>query len=294
MNIYIDHVVTEMTLFEDDVNSLFYDIVMEEEVAKNVSQASTEEPGLVDKMIDTIKKLITKLNGMIQQNFLKFKNFLMKVAQTDQGFENEFRKAFKAKKPLEAIKLVTYNYNPNILDAELEKVLKSVQKLFAGMANKTSYTALSDANTANDMDRSPDEIYQIIFKDLGCPSDVRDIQSYFLHIKGKYHGDKKEILFKSSQTQDYYRITKEHSKLSDKINKQQAIVANNVNVLKSNLQNTIQNKQSMPEVKKRAMKQCKNLTHIMNFYIRFVDIYMQLQLERLFSYRIVLKKLYDF
>lgn len=294
MNLYIDQVVTEASLFDDDVNFLFYDIAMEEEVAKNVTQASKEEPGMVDKMIDTIKKLIVRLNGMIQQNFLKFKNFLMKVAQTDRGFENEFRKAFKAKKPLEAIKLITYNYNPNILDTELEKIGKSVQRLFTGMANKTSYTALSDTGTANDMDRTPDEIYQIIFKDLNCPSEVRDIQSYFLHIKGKYRGEKRELLFKSSQTQEYYRITKNHNLLSKKINSQQATITNQVATLKSNLHNTIQNKQSRPEVKKRAMKQCKNLSHIMNFYIRFVDIYMNLQLERLFSYRIVLKKLYDF
>lgn len=291
---YIDRVVTEAELFNDDINSLFYDIVMEEEIAKNVSQASKEEPGIIDNMIKTIQKLITKLNGMIQQNFLKFKNFLMKVAQTDQGFENEFRKAFKAKKPLEAIKLVCYNYDVNILDNELMKVGKSIQKLFSGMTNTTSYTSLSDANTANDMDRTPDEIYQIIFKDLSCPSDVRDISSYFLYIKKKYRMDKKEILFKASQTQEYYRITKEHKQLMEKINKQQSVVANQVATLKSNLHNTIQNKQARPEVKKRAMKQCKNLTHIMNFYIRFIDIYMQLQLERLFTYRIVLKKLYDF
>lgn len=294
MNLYIDQVVTEMSLFDDDVNMLFFDIAMEEEVAKNPTQASKEEPGMIDKMIDTVKKLFMKLNGLIQKNFLKFKNFMMKVAQTDQGFENEFRKAFKAKKPLTAVKLITYDYNPNVLDEELVKINKVIQGLFNGMQNKTSYTALSDATTANDMDRSPDEIYEMIFKNLNCPSNVQDINSYFIHIKKKFRNDKKETLFKSSQTQEYYQITKQHTKLMEKIKKSEGVVSNQVATLKANLHNTILNKQSRPEVKKRAVKQCKNLTHIMNFYIRFMDIYMQLNLERLFTYRTVLKKLYEF
>ena len=294
MNMYIDQIVTEMTLFDDDVNMLFFDVAMEEEVAKNTTQASKEEPGMVDKMIDTVKKLFIRLNGLIQKNFLKFKNFMMKVAESDQGFENEFRKAFKAKKPLTAIKLVTYDYNPNILDAELLKINKVIQGLFNGMVNKTSYTALSDTTTANDMDRSPEEIYQMIFKELSCPGDVKDINTYFIHIKNKFRVDKKEILFKSSQTQEYYQMTKQHSMLMEKIKKSEGVVSNQVATMKSNLHNTILNKQSRTEVKKRAVKQCKNLTHIMNFYIRFVDIYMQLNLERLFTYRTVLKKLYSF
>ena len=89
-------------------------------------------------------------------------------------------------------------------------------------------------------------------------------------------------------------MTKQHSMLMEKIKKSEGVVSNQVATMKSNLHNTILNKQSKPEVKKRAVKQCKNLTHIMNFYIRFMDIYMQLNLERLFTYRTVLKKLYSF
>lgn len=294
MNSYIDQVVTEAELFDGDIEALFFEVAMEEEVAKDVTQASKDEPGLVDKMIKTVKEIIARINGMIQKNFLKFKNFITKAMQTDQGFENEFRKAFKSKQPLEAIKLISYEYNPGVLDAELVKVNKAVQKLLAGMSNKVSYTALSDVNTANDMDRTPDEIYEIIFKDLNCPSDVRDINTYFLHIKGKYRGEKKEMLFKSSQTTEYRNITKGHKHLMDAINNSQSTISNQVATLKSNLHNTIQNRQAAPEVKKRAVKQCKNLSHVMNFYIRFIDIYMQLQLERLFTYRTVLKRLYDF
>lgn len=294
MNVYIDELVTEAAIFDDEIESLFYDIAMEEEVAKDPAQPGREEPGAIDKMMKAIKELFMRLDGMIQRTFMKFKTFLMRVAQTDQGFENNFRKAFVAKKPLEAIKLISYDYNPDILHNELVKVNQSVFKLFSGMANKTSYTALSDINTANDMDRTPDEIYKIIFKNLGCPSEVTDINTYFLHIKNKYRQNKTEKLFKSSETKLYHDITKSHDKLTNEIKQSQSTVAQQVATLKSNLHNTIQNRQARPEVKKRAMKQCKNLTHVLNFYLRFVDLYMQLQLERMFTYRTVLKKLYDF
>lgn len=294
MNLYIDQVVTEALMFENDIESLFYDIAIEEEVAKDNTQASKEEPGILDKMIKTVKELFAQLNGMIQKNFLKFKNFLTRVAQSDNGFDDNFKKAFKEKKPMEAIKLITYEYNPELLDTEMKKINAILIKLFGNMANKTSYTALSDANTVNDMDRTPEELYTIIFKQLNCPSDVKDLSTYFLYIKNKYRVNKKEMLFKSSRTQEYYEITKSHNKLTKEIQKSQTIIANQVGTLKSNLRNTILNKQARPEVKKRALKQCKNLTHLFNFYIRFVDIYMQLQLERLFTYRTVLQKLYGF
>lgn len=293
-NEYIDCVVTESDLFINEIESLFYEIAMEEEVAKNNTQVSQDESGMIDKMIKIIKDIITKLNGMIQMNFLKFKNYLAKIAQSDNGFKSSFKEAFVKKKPMEGIKLISYDYNPQLLDTELARVNKAVFGLFSNMQNKTSYTALSDPNTANDMDRTPDEIFQSIFKKLNCPPDVKDLSTYFLCIKNKYRSNKREILFTASKTQEYYAITQSHAKLMEKINKSQTLVANQVAVLKSNLHNTIQNKQVRPEVKKRAVKQCKNLSAILNFFIRFVDIYMQLQLERLFTYRTVLKRLYDF
>lgn len=294
MNMYIDQIVTEATLFDDDINSLFYEIAMEEQVAKNPAQAGKEEPGMIDKMLKVIQNMIDRIIGLIQNSFLKFKNFLMKVAQSKNGFEKEFRKAFKDHEPLEAIKLITYDYHPELLEKELKSVTHTIDKMVSGAMSNSSYTALGDANTANDMDRDSSELYQMIFKQLNCPSEVKDLSTYFLYVKNKYRTNKKEVLFKSSQTQEYYQITKQNDRLMKTIEQSQAAMSSKIATLKSNLMNTIKNRQSRPEVKKRAVKQCKNATHLMNFYVRFVDIYMQLNLERLFTYRTVLKKLYSF
>lgn len=294
MNLYIDQLVTEATLFDDEIDSLFYDIAVEEEVAKDPAQASREEPGVVDKMIQYIRELFKRLDGLIQRTFMKLKTFILRVAQTDKGFEDNFRKAFKAKKPLEAIKLVTYDYNPDVLQGEMVKLNKAVMDLCNQIAKNTSYVALTNPNTANDMDRTPNELYQIILKKMAVPADVKDINTYFLHVKDKYRQEKTEKLFKASETMNYFNITRGSTNLETALKSSQSQISRQIATLKSNLHNTIQNKQARPEVKKRAVKQCKNLTHIMNFYMRFIDLYVQMNLERLFTYRTVLKKLYDF
>lgn len=267
-----------------------------EQVADTVKDGANlrKDNELFKRMGESVSKFITMINGMIQKFFLKFSNWIKKVLQSDMGFKDQCREAIRDRKPLEGIKLISYQYNEPALEKELHKLNGILTKFFNQMSNNTSYRALSDENTASDIDRTPDDIYQKIFSELSCPGDVRDINSYFLYVKNLYRNEKKEQVFLSSKTREYYEITEGNKELTKQIKKSQSIMANQVAALKSNLHNTIQNKDANKEVKKRAMKQCKNLTHIYNLYLHFLDIYLQLKIERIYIYRTVLKKLYRF
>lgn len=297
MNMVIESSVHDFYNIELDIESLSFEPATEaEQVADNVKDGTnlSKDNDLFKRMGDQISKFITMINGMIQKFFLKFSNWIKKVLQSDMGFKEQCRTAIKNNKPMEGIKLITYQYNEEALEKELHKLNDILTSFLNQMNRNTSYRALSDESTASDIDRTPDEIYDKIFSKLSCPGDVRDINSYFLYVKKLYRGEKKEQVFVSSNTRQYYQVTEGNKELTNQIKKSEAIMKNQISVLKSNLHNTIQNKDANKEVKKRAMNQCKNLTHIYNLYLHFLDIYFQLKIERIYIYRTILKKIYRF
>lgn len=295
----IEPVVKDFYYDEANINEILLDPAIEvvgSDSVPNQNQAvqNTQNDNLIQKLMKQIDRLITNLNGMIQKAFLKFTNYIKRIMQTDRGFGDKCREAIRKNKPLEGVKLISYTYNEAVLEKELTKINQIMTKYISDLNGKSSYSALRDPNTANELDKSSDDIYKDLFRQMGTPSDVNNINTYFLYIKQQYRGEKKEQLFVASKVREYYNITEGKKELTKKIKASQSTILNQVAVLKSSLHNTIQNKDADPQVKKRAIRQCSNLSHLYNFYTKFIDVYLQLKIERIFIYRTVLKKIYRF
>ena len=287
---YSDDVLIDFENNRMSIIEAYLEPVLEAEDVSSVDDASNKLKN-TNKFRVMITKAIETLAGIISRFTLKCKNIFQNIMQTDTGFKSSARNAIVDNKPLEAIKLIAYDYDDSFIDNQLNRISSEIIRLITSA--KTSYVDQSNPDIVHELDMSEDKLYSIIFKKAGF-SDVGNLSTYFLKLKTGYRRQKKEILFKSSETEKYYHIALSKDILKKKIDEQQHIISQQAATVKANLKNTINNNNTQDYVKKRAMSQFKNITHLFNFYTSFLNMYVQLKIEKNLMYRTVLKKLYHF
>ena len=240
---------------------------------------------------EKVEKIIKEIYAIIDRTFLKLGNILRKLLVTDEGFKKEVRTAIKKNKPLEAIKLITYQYNDVFLEEQMTRMTSVIFGLIKNL--KTDYASEKEESD-EPMDMAKDKLYKHILGKMGCPSDVTDMNLYFEYLKKGYRVNKKEQLFKASETRVYYNITMEYTKMEQVVHAKETLMKQQVTILKSNLSNITKNGLSDETVKYRALKQSANATTLYNIYSTFLSIYIQFRTEKIMNYRTVMKKLYHF
>lgn len=273
------------------INEVFYLNAVEEDTVTAVDDDSNKM-AFSQKLMIQVEKLVKTLEGIIEKSSLKITNFIGNLLQTDTGFRDHCRKAMVENKPLEAVKLISYQYNDAILDAEMNRMTNIILSKINSV--KTSYQELSDAQTAGDMDRNESDLIAQVFEELKCPKEVTNANTYFMYIKDKYRTAKKEQLFTARESKNYYNITQEYNKVNSVVKSKQQILKNQKGVMRANLNNIIKNKMTQNHIKQRALNQYKNVTHLYNLYTHFLEVYAQLRIEKILTYRAVLKKIYHF
>ena len=276
-------IANEMTLTD-----IYYPVLEADETVTSIDDDSNKM-NFGQMLLQKVNELIKELLAIIERAFDRIWQFLKRVAQTDVGFKDHIRKAIREQKPLEAVKLIAYQYNEGFLNTQMEKVTKVVFDLVTNL--KTSYADVKDGESSP-MDLPTKDLYRYIFDKIGCSKDITDMNRYYLFLKHGYRLEKKEMLFKASATREYYNIALGREKLEKVLSAKKQVMKSQVSTIKTQLSNITLNKTTQNDVKKRAMKQYSNASHLYNFYSSFLSIYAQLEIEKMMSYRAVLKKLY--
>jgi hypothetical protein len=265
---------------------------MEEDTSSKESEVNDEvKKQKIGTIIgDKIKKLMQEIVAIIDRLMSKLKNVIGRILTTDKGFRKQIREAIAKNKPLEGVKLIAYTYNDTELDRIHNKISSVLFKTISSL--KTSYTEEMDEDNKHPLDMNKNELYKYILDQAGCPNDVTDLNLFYEYIKKSYRKEKKEILFLSQNTRDYYNITLSYNKIEDTVNKQNTLMRQQVSILRTNLSNISKNSQLPNNVKKRAVKQATNASLLYNFYSSILSMYIELKTEQILTYRIVLKKLY--
>lgn len=285
----MDDIIKEFYASESRNNDLYFDYMIALEEESTVDDAVKKE-SFSKRLIERISRIVEELFSIIDRKFSDLLNLTNKVAQTDEGFKREIRTAIKNNKPLEGIKLISFQYNDAALETELSKMTSILLDLMKSL--KTGYAEEKKDDNTHPMDLSQDELYKYIFNKMGCPKDITGINTYYGYAKRLFQGNKTEQLYVGSKTKDYYNITMGYNTLKRALDGKKLLMKQQASILKTNLNSIIQNNMTQNEVKQRAIKQSSNATHLYNLYSSFLSIYTNLKVRKIMTYRIVLKKLY--
>lgn len=290
-----EEIINEFNATESEIRDLYFDytIALEETMSSGsntTTDDNTNKQSFAKKLIEKVEKIIQELFAIIDRKFSKLTNLMTRVGQTDEGFKREIRTAIKNNSPLEAIKLISYQYDDNALDTDLNNMTNTLLSLIKSL--KTGYAEEKRDDNEHPLDMTVDDLYKYVFNQMKCPKEVSSINTYFEYIKNKYRGNKKEQLYASSKTREYYNITTSYSVIKRTLDGKKLLMKQQASVLKANLSSIIKNNMTQNSVKQRAIKQSSNVTNLYNLYTSFLDIYTNLKTEKVITYRIILKKIY--
>ena len=272
---------------ESEIYILDSNIALE---AENVlsSDDNTNKMNFTQSLKNGVIRIVKELSAIIQRFIDKIKQMFLRAMQTNKGFEKQIRTAIRDNKPLQGVKLISYKYDDNFLERQLNLFSKTLLSLVENI------NVDDNSNEKAPLDLKNGELYEWVFNKMGLTgSGVTSINTYFVYLKKNYRAGKEEILFTSSQTQEYYNIaTKTIPNLHNVMVAKQSILSNHVNKIKSELNNIINNPKTQNDIKKKAMRRYSACTHIFNMLTSFLKLYSNFKIEKSITYRIVLKKLY--
>lgn len=296
-----DEVIQEIVQeHKNDVFDIYMSIAYEEDIAGD-GVVGQDNPDTAEKFKERIKRavenFIKTIEGIIARGITKISNFLARVGQTDKGFESRCREAMIKNKPYPQIMLVSYQYNDNYLETCLQKGTSGVEAYLQTL--KTTYAKLSEEISAGssfeqDEAEAGGTTAFILRKYMNAGQDVDNLEKFFIEMRNGFRSSKKEIAFKAADARTYYNITRDYSKLKVVVDATQAKMKAQTNQIKSTLENIIHNEHVNEDVKRKAIEKFKKASEAYTFYVHFVDLYAQLKIEEVMTYRTVLKKLYHF
>ena len=240
-----------------------------------------------DRLKTALTNLLKTLQGIIEKFAVKLSNAFKRLLQSDTGFTRNCREAMVNNKPLEGVKLIVYNYNENTLDSEANRFTQAITKKMDSI--KQNLTNKEEV----DEDHS-DDLLQDVFKEISAPADVKNLETYFSYLKDLYRKEKKETLFTAVNTNTYYQIATSSTNIRQVLDARKSKLDAYNNQVSNNLKTAINRSDLTDEQKSRLLRRSRNLGHLYNIQTHFLDIYLQLKIERIFTYRAVLKKLYHF
>ena len=133
-NMFIQDTISEFNDIGYSIDDIFFESAME---ADNIIDDDTNKENFAKKLLVTVEKLINEIFAIIDRFISNVKNIFTRIAQTDTGFRDHCRRAMVKNKPLEAIKLITYDYNDNYLEDQMNKMTRECISILTSL--KTEY-----------------------------------------------------------------------------------------------------------------------------------------------------------
>lgn len=284
-DMFIHNTISDYNDIEYSLNDIFIETAME---ADESVDDDTNKENFTKKIILKVEKLIKEIYAILDRFVNNISNIFTRIAQTDVGFRDHCRTAMIKNKPLEAIKLIAYDYNDQYLESQMSKVTTECLRILTSF--KTEYQKESSVLDLKDKD-----INAYILSKIGCSSNITDLNLYFEELKKNFRVSKKEMLFKASLGKEYYNIAVLDIEKSKKVaTEKQRVLKNQAGIIKSELSNITRNNTTQDNIKRRALQIYKNAGNVYNFFTSFIKIYIQFKIERALTYRVVLKKLFRF
>jgi hypothetical protein len=291
-------VLEEYTDIKNDLDRLCYSIALENETESRDSNFvlvnkdkdiddSVNKANVGESIFNRIKQIIEKIIALIERYMYKLKNLLKRIMLTDKGFKQELKELQDNRRPLNGIKVITYQYVPEILigtDNKFKKVLLS-------LVNDIKSDTLDSENNPLLLPRS--EFNEYIFKQINAPDSVDDINIYFKYIREKFRGNKGERTIMNSSLPNYIKMAEGYKKMEDEMMNELEHFRVKVTDIRANLKVASKSQSITDEEKRKLITKMSNLAYVYNAYFSFVNIVIELKIEMMLHSRVIIKKFYQ-
>lgn len=253
---------------------------------------SYKKLGLMEKVTETVKKLIKKIGEMLNQLKLKMKNRIRMLFESDKGFQRDYYKQKSIVKPNQNVRVITYQYKNSELDGPVDKMMRELNKCFDVIAMQGAKKS-GDARISQILNAPQNKMISVLLEPYTHDDSIDSINGFIKYLVDKFRGQKKELTFNISQVSNIEAIALSVNKLVERCNgyvKGAETAYNRVKTIEFHIKRSTNNE----EVLRAASNNIARASVLYNAYSALVQGYYELKLEQCLNYRVILKKFYQF
>lgn len=265
------------------------------DTVKSDERKAIDKTTLINKVVERVKALIKKIGDMFEALRRKLSNRLRLLGETDKGFAKLYYKQKSMIKPYKTIKVVSYAYINQVLDAPIDKLLREtsmcLDKLRAIEGTTNGSSRISDILNA-----PQGKIIEVLLEpyvDGNSKGTISSINDFIKYLVEKYRGEKKELVYHDTQLPQIESIALSTKDLSAKCNTYLKSAQEAYNKLKV-LEYQVSRNSTDEKVIKLVTANAAKAATLYNAFSALIHSYYELKLEQSLNYRIILKKFYQF
>ena len=265
------------------------------DTVKSDEAKAIDKTKLINKTIERVKALIKKIGEIFNSLQRKLLNRLRLLGETDKGFFTLYKKRKAMIKPYQTIKVISYQYNNQVLDQPIEKMLTEIVTCIDKM-RATEGTVNSSARISDILNASQGNVIEVLLDPyLTGGSDIKptNISEFVKYLVSKYRGDKKELVYRDSQIPQIEANALSTKELASKCNGYLKKAQEAYNKIKT-LEYQVSRNSSDDKVVKLVTANAAKAATLYNAYSALLHAYYELKLEQSLNYRAILKKFYQF
>ena len=255
-----------------------------------------------DKKSDSvINKIITAISEMIKIALANLETFKQKLANsfqnfmmTNDGYEKKLRIAETNTKPLNAVRLITYTYNDDILTNTLNKFKPIIDKCISTLEINSEEDLQSSINRKDLLSLSQKDMERQVMAMLGASKENSRIQIYFHELKKEFRGEKKERIIKKSEISSYRKLISNVKQINIELSNLQLYMAKKMNQIESRIKIKMKSRDISQKIKNALKQRLGNLISLYASFTAFLEVYYVMKIEQVLNARVVLKRLYQF
>lgn len=244
------------------------------------------------KILDAIKKAIETLHAFIQKSLLHLKNAFKKLMVTDKGFKEKLRERERTVKPLQAVRITSYQY----LDPFIDTFVSNLGREIIPLINEINLAAdpRNPKPTKSELlKKANNDMVTTILQTLTKKQEINAIDRCNQYLAETYRGDKRERVYKEADLPNIIRMAEDYRKYNVTYESNIANLDSIVTKMQ-NRKNQLVHPDITDEQKRDFLSLINKASVLMNLYISILRYIYELKVEKALSYRIICQKFYQF
>lgn len=255
-----------------------------------------KDPTKFQQVMQKIREFLQKIMAIIESLKRKIGNRLRMVLQTDKGFKVLLNKRKAMIKPLDSVRVISYQYQNGKLEEPMKRLMNEVNQCLNTLAMPDGSTNMN-GRISEILQAPQGQMLEVLFSPYvhqggNASGPIKSTPEFVKFLVESYRGEKQEFVYRASQISDIERNAMMTTEINTRCNAYIKAAEGAYNRIKT-LEYQIRRNTDSEKVITMIQENARKASVLYNAYNALVSAYFEARLEQSLNYRVILKKFYQ-
>lgn len=255
-----------------------------------------KDPTKFQQAMQKIREFLQKIMAIIESLKRKIGNRMRMILQTDKGFKVLLNKRKAMIKPLESVRVISYQYQNGKIEEPMKRLMNEVNQCLNTLSMPDGATNMN-GRISEILQAPQGQMLEILFSPYvqrgeNVTGPIKTTPEFVKFLVDSYRGEKQEFVYRASQISDIERNAMMTTEINTRCNAYIKAAEGAYNRIKT-LEYQIRRNTDSEKVITMIQENARKASVLYNAYNALVSAYFEARLEQSLNYRVILKKFYQ-